>query len=127
MATLTTTGGATITFAATSIDAIADHNDTTGAAVTCVYGIPPAMVMIGETVPAFMERLAIGADFARLTRPNGWPVWIRGSSVTSLRPPAPGEHIPAVKTVVSANSVTQAVTETPAEATAAVNAHGGKL
>ena len=48
MATLTTTGGATITFAPTSIDAIADHNDTTGAAVTCIYGIPPTMLVIGR-------------------------------------------------------------------------------
>jgi hypothetical protein len=127
MATLTTTGGATITFNPASIDAIADHNDTTGAAVTCVYGIPPSMVMVGETVPALMQRLKIEKDFARLTRPNGWPVWIRASSVTAIRPPAPGEYRAAVKSIISTSALTQAVKETPAEVTAALDAHGGDL
>jgi hypothetical protein len=127
MATLTTRGGAVITFIPSTIDAVADHNDTTGEAVTCVYGIPPTMLAITETVQGFLQRLQIAADFARLTRPNGWPVWIRGSSVSSLRPPAPGEHSAAVKAIISTASVTQAVRETPAEATAALNAHGGRL
>ncbi len=127
MATLTTTAGATITFNPDSIDAIGDHDDTTGAAVTCVYGILPAMLMIAETVPAFMQRLKIKAKFARLTRPNGWPVWLRGSSVTAIRPPASGEYPPEVKSVISAGSLTQAVKEAPAAATAALNARGGNL
>ena len=129
MANLATTGGATITFVSATIDAIADHNDTTGAAVTCVYGIPPTMLMVDETVQAFMQRLAIAADFAQLTRPNGWPIWIRGSSVTSLRPPAPGEFAsePTVKTIVAANSSSQAVRETLTECADALRKHGGKL
>jgi hypothetical protein len=127
MATLTTTGGATITFRPATIDVIADHNDTTGAAVTCVYGIPPAMLMVGETVPAFMQRLGIEHEFARLTRPNGWPVWIRGSAVTALRAPLPGEYAPAAKTVVTTDALTQAVTEATADVTATLNAHGGDL
>ncbi|HUI94799.1 MAG TPA: hypothetical protein VLX44_03525 [Xanthobacteraceae bacterium] len=127
MATLTTTGGATITFNPAGIDAIADHNDTTGAAVTCVYGIPPSMLMVGETVPALLQRLKIEQDFAQLTRPNGWPVWIRGSSVTAVRPPAPGEYPAAVQSIVSTSSLTQAVKETPAEVTAALDARGGNL
>jgi len=127
MANLTTTGGATITFNPEVIDAIGDHSDTTGAAVTCIYGIPPSMLMIGETVPAFMQRLQIENEFAQFTRPNGWPVWIRATSVAAIHPPVPGEYPAAVKSVISANSVTQAVTETPAAATAALNAHGAKL
>ncbi len=127
MATLTTTKGATITFNPAGIDAIADHNDTTGAAVTCVYGIPPSMLMAAETVPALMQRLKIEKDFAQLTRPNGWKVWIRGSSVTAIRPPVPGEYSAAVKSVISTSSLTQAVRETPAEVTAALDGHGGNL
>ena len=127
MARLTTTGGATITFNAAGIDAIADHNDMTGAAVTCVYGIPPSMIMVGETVQAFMQRLKIEKDFAQLTRPNGWLVWIRGSSVTAIRPPVPGEYSAAVKSVISTSSLTQAVRETPTEVTTALDGHGGNL
>jgi len=127
MATLTTTRGATITFNPAGIDAIADHNDMTGAAVTCVYGIPPAMVMVGETVQALMRRLKIEKDFAQLTRPNGWRVWIRGSSVTAIRPPVPGEYSAAVRSVISTNSLTQAVKEAPAEVTAALDGRGGNL
>jgi len=127
MATVTTTGGAAVTFNLAGIDAIADHNDATGAAVTCVYGIPPSMLMIGETVSAFMHRLGLEKEFARLTRPNGWPVWVRGSAAAALRPPVPGEYPPAVKTVIHTSSLTLAVKETSAEATAALNAHGGEL
>jgi len=126
MATLTTTGGATINFNPAAIDAIGDHNDT-GAAVTCVYGIPPSMLMVGETVQAFMQRLGIEKDFAQLTRPNGWLAWIRGSAVMALRAPVQGEYPPTAKTVVYTSSLTQAVKETPADATAALNAHGGEL
>jgi hypothetical protein len=129
MATLTTLGGAAISFRLGVIDAIADHNDTTGEAVTCIYGIPPAMLTITEPVHAFMQRLAITPEFAQLTRPNGRPVWIRGSSAISIRPPVPGEFPPAlrVNAVVWAGSLTQAVRETPAQALAALNAHGGGL
>lgn len=127
MATLTTTDGATIMFNPAIIDAIADHNDTTGSAVTCVYGIPPSMLMIGETVRAFMQRVRIDKEFAQLTRPNGRPVWIRVTSVTAIRPPVRGEYPAGVKSVISTNSVTQAVKETPAAVTAALDAHGAKL
>ena len=91
MHTLTTTGGMSINFKADDIDAIADHNDTTGEAKTCVYGILSTVVMIDETVPAFMRRLEIEKEFGKFTRPNGWPVWINVSSINSVRPPIKGE------------------------------------
>ena|SRR5215470_13685072 len=127
MATLTTKSGAVITFVSSKVDVVADHNDSTGEAATCVYGIPPIMLMIDETVQDFMQRLQIEAHFARLTRPNGWPVWIRASSVSAIRSPVPGEYPAAVKTVISTDSLTQAVRETLAEATDALNARGGEL
>jgi hypothetical protein len=120
MATLVTRGGKEITFQTPSIDAIADH-DTTGEAVTSVYGIGEAMLTIEETVSGFMQRLKIEDDFAPLTRLNGWPVWISGASVTTLRAPSPGEYAPTVRTL------TQGVRETPDQARQALNAHGGSL
>jgi len=127
MATLTTKSGAVITFLPSKVDVVADHHDSTGEAVTCVYGIPPVMLTIDETVQEFMGRLRVEAHFAQLTRPNGWPVWIRASSVSAIRTPVPGEYPAAVKAVISTDSLTQAVRETLTEATSALNAHGGEL
>jgi len=127
MATLTTTGGAIITFNPSGIAAIADHNDTTGQAVTTVYGIGSSPLMIAETVQAFMTQLSIVKDFAQLTRPDGRPIWINGGAVSMLRAPSAGEFAPAVKTVISAGPLTQGVKEPPADAIAALNAHGASL
>lgn len=127
MATLTTTGGAAITFGASAVAAIADHNDTTGEAVTTVYGIGNSPLMIAETVQGFLQRLNIAASFAQLTRPDGRPVWISGAAVSMLRAPSAGEYAPAVKTVISAGPLTQGVKEPPANAIAALNAHGASL
>jgi hypothetical protein len=127
MATLTTTGGAVVTFTPSAIAAIADHNDTTGEAVTTVYGIGGSPLMIAETVQAFMTRLNIAQAFAQLTRPDGRPVWISGAAVSMLRAPSAGEYAPAVKTVISAGPLTQGVKEPLADAIAALNAHGASL
>jgi hypothetical protein len=127
MATLTTTGGAVITFTPSGIAAIADHNDTTGQAVTTVYGIGNSPLMIAETVQAFLTRLNIAQAFAQLTRPDGRPVWISGTAVSMLRAPSAGEYAPAVKTVISAGPLTQGVQETPDNVTTALNAHGADL
>jgi hypothetical protein len=126
LATLTTLGRTQMSFDPKAIDAVADHNDTTGRAATCVYGIPPTMLMIDETVQAFVDRLKIAGEFALLTRPNGSPVWIRASSVASIRPPAPGEYDPPVQAIIATPSLTQAVQQSLAQATAAFNAINGK-
>jgi hypothetical protein len=127
MATLTTTGGREITFKVSDIDAIADHNDTTGEARTCVYGVFSAPVMIDESVLGFLKRLEIEGEFAQFTRPNGWLVWINGSSVSSVRAPQKGEFAPSAKSVISTDSLTQCVKEGLEQVIAAVNAHGGTL
>jgi len=127
LATLTTLGGDVITFNPSGVSTVADHNDTTGEAATCVYGINNSPLMIAETVQGFMERLGIASSFAKLTRPNDWPVWIRASAVSALRAPAPGEYAAAVKTVIVAGSLTQGVKETPTQVTAALNATGASL
>jgi len=45
MATLTTTDGRQITFATNSVEAIADHDAMTGAAVTCIYGATMSAIL----------------------------------------------------------------------------------
>ena len=127
MATLTTTGGAVITFGVSAVAAIADHNDTTGEAATTVYGIDNSPLMTAETVQGFMTRLNIAQSFAQLTRPDGRPVWLNGAAVSTLRPAPAGQYAPTVKTVIVVGALTQGVRESPADATTALNAHGASL
>jgi hypothetical protein len=127
MATLTTVGGLQITFTPSSVELLADHDASTGAAVTCVYGVTKDMLKIVETVQNFLSRVRITKNFAQLTRPNGSPVWISGSAVSSLYAPGPGEYVAGVNTVVVTGALTQGVQEAPAAATTALNAHGGNL
>jgi hypothetical protein len=125
--TLTTRGGRKITFKTSDIDAIADHNDSTGEAGTCVYGIIKTLIEIDETVQEFMRRLRIEDKFAQFTRPNGWLVWVNGPSVSSIRAPLRGEFARGTKTVISAGSFLQGVKETPDKVIAAINDHHGEL
>ena len=127
MAILTTVDGHQITFNPKAVSALTNHNASTGQVVTTVYGITNAAIDITETAQAFMSRLGIANNFAQLTRPNGSPVWLNGSAVSSLRPPLPNQYVAGVNTVVSTDGLTQGVTETPAAVTAAINAHGGNL
>jgi hypothetical protein len=127
MATLTTVDGFQITFSSKAVSAITDHDGSTGQAVTCVYGITMGVLDISEAVQAFMKRLGVTKNFAQLTRPNGSPVWINGSSVSSIRAPLPNEYVAGVNTVISAGSLTQGVEETLADVTTAINAYGGDL
>ncbi len=125
MATLTTLNGAVITFNPSTVCAIADHS-ATGEAATCVYGVGPAKLMTAENIHDFMRRIKISASFAKLTLLDGNPVWIRGSAVSMLRASSRDES-PGAKTVIVVGSLTQAVKESPAQATAALNAYGGNL
>jgi hypothetical protein len=127
MATLTTVGGLQITFKPSSVAVLADHDASTGAAVTCVYGVTNNMLKIDETVQKFLSRVGIAKNFAQLTRPNGSPVWINGSAVSSLYAPGPKEYVASVKTIVVTGALTQGVQEAPDAATTALNAHGGSL
>ena len=127
MASLTTTNGAQFTFDPNSVIAVADHDAATGEAVTCVYGLTAGVLKIYEAVVAFLARIGVTAKFATLTRPNGSPIWINGSSVSTIRAPLPGEYTAAVKSVISVGSLIQGVTEDPASATVQIDAHGGNL
>jgi hypothetical protein len=127
MATLTTIDGRQMTFAPGSVEALADHDAMTGAAVTCVFGVTKEMLRTQEGVQAFMTRVKITKKLAQLTRPNGSPVWISGAAVSSLRPPLPGEYVAGVNTVVFTNALVQGVKELPDAVTLALNDHGADL
>ena len=127
MATLTTVDGLQITFSPKKVSGIADHDANTGLAITCVYGITKEALQISEPVQDFMKRVRIAKDFAQLTRPNGFPIWINGSAVSSICSPLPKEYVAGVNTVVFTDDLTQGVKELPADVAAAVNDHGGDL
>lgn len=127
MAQLVTKGGLKISFDPDDVFAVSDHDAETGEAVTCVYGVEAAYVPISETVNGFLERLGLTAKFAKFTRPNSTAVWVCGSAVASIRPNLDGEYDPPVRSVISVGTITQAVCEDADAATAAIDAHGGKL
>jgi hypothetical protein len=126
MAELTTVDGVFMSFTPGAVAAVTDQ-DAHGRAVTCVYGVAPAPLEIGETVDAFLARIGVAKGFVKLTRPNGSPIWACAAAVSTLRAPLPGEYAEAVRAVISVGGLMQGVEETPAAVKAAVDAHGGKL
>jgi hypothetical protein len=127
MAILTTVDGIQITFAAKTVSMLADHDANTGLAVTCVYGVTKEALQIRESVQEFLTRLRITNNFAQLTRPNGFPIWINGSEVSSIRAPLSNEFVKGVNTVVFTDDFMQGVKELPDDVVAAINEHGGDL
>lgn len=122
MATLTTIDGIKFTFSPSEISAVTDHDALTGEAVTCVYGLTAAPLKIKEAADTFLGRLGITLKFAKLTRANGSPIWINALAVSTLCAPLPGDYVDGVNCLVSVGSLTQGITEDPAEARAAINA-----
>lgn len=61
---------------------------------------------LGAAAPQATE-----ASLAKLTRPNGKPVWIDRTSVASVRAALPGEYAGSVKTVITVGKVKQGVRE----------------
>jgi hypothetical protein len=127
MAMLTTVDGIQITFAPKAVSGVADHDANTGLAVTCVYGVTRERLQISESPDAFMRRLRIAKNFAQLTRPNDFPIWINGSAVNSIRAPLPNEYVAGVNTVIFTDDFAQGVKEPPGDVTVAINEHGGDL
>jgi len=127
VAMLTTVDGTQITFAPKAVSGLADHDLNSGLIVTSVYGVTKEVLQINESVEEFMARLRITKNFAKLTRPNDFPVWINGSAVSSIRKPFPNEYMTGVKAVVFTADFTQGVKELPEEVTVAINEHGGEL
>lgn len=126
MPTLTTLDGTQFDFDPGTLIAIADHMADTGEAMTSVYGLATGWLEVSETAEALLERLGLLGAFARLTRPDGSPVWLNGKAVTVIRPSTENDN-PAARAVVTAGALNQAVTETPAQVKQAVDGHGGSL
>jgi len=66
-------------------------------------------------------------NLARLTRPDGSPIWIDGAVVVSIRAAEPGEFGPGVQSVIGVRKSNQAVLENISTATAILRDHGGKV
>jgi hypothetical protein len=129
--TLTTIDGTVITFNPSAVVAISDHDDSSGTAHTGIYGVASGRTLIAEKVDGFMKRLNIEAGFVKLTRPDGWPIWIRAAAVSSVVAATSGESavhtVKPIKAFVTVGSLRQAVTQTRDEARKVINAVGGGL
>jgi hypothetical protein len=123
VADLTTVDGLQFSFDPAAVSAVTDRDPDTGAADTCVYGITAGFVKIRETVNGFLGRLGIAGKFAKLTKPNGAPVWINAPAVTSVRAASTSlGDPPKANSVVSVGSLTQRLTQDLVTAKAAINA-----
>ncbi len=54
---------------------------------TYVFGATPAPLATAEPIESLLARLNPRPPFAKLTRPDGTPIWVRGASITAIRPP----------------------------------------
>ena len=54
---------------------------------TYVHLVPPAVVVTTEAAEILVSRMPAEVHFARLTRPDGTPVWINVRHVRGISPP----------------------------------------
>jgi hypothetical protein len=127
MAELTTTTGEAIDIDAAAVTALADMDEETGLAVTCVFGIQAGPVRTAEPVSSVLERLHLRSKVAQLTRADASLVWFVGSAVTSLRAPLPDEYAPGVQCVVATTGLAQGCVESLQDARRALDAAGAHL
>jgi predicted acylesterase/phospholipase RssA len=80
-----------------------------------------------EAPDALLLHYNIGANFAKLTAPNGKPVWIKGPAVVSVNADSARFYAQGVQSVVSLGFQSQGVTEGVAKAKSIINSNGGKL
>jgi hypothetical protein len=96
---------------------------------TYVYGLTQTVLMTAERPEALVARLGVKEPFAKLTRPDRSPVWVKGAAVTSVRAPLPTEvQGPGeVNAVLQVGSHHQSVRESLLTVRENINAHGGKI
>jgi len=88
-------------------------SDTEVQSYVFVIGLQPIPCV--ELVSSLLTRIQSNPPFAQLTRPNGTPIWIRGSTVTEIRDPLSVEmqNPPAItRQVIRFAGNSQAVQET---------------
>jgi hypothetical protein len=96
---------------------------------TYVYGATHGALVTGESADGLVARLGINPLLAKLTRPDSSPVWVKGSTVTSVRVPIPTEQQGPgqVNAVLQVGSLHQTVHEDVPTARSIINAHGGNI
>ena len=127
MADITTVEGLRVLFDSAAISAVADSDIQTGAAGAVIYGLGPQGLVVSESTDALIGRLNLTSSLAKLTRPDGSPIWINGKSVSVARQPSSGEYEAQAHSVIFADALKQAVRETLDEVKQAVNPVGGNL
>jgi hypothetical protein len=80
---------------------------------TYVHGVDRGVLVTAEDAAALVARLGVDPPLVKLTRPDASPVWVKGSSVSEIRPPLAPEQQGrgAVKAVVVIGDLHQAVRE----------------
>jgi hypothetical protein len=93
---------------------------------TYVHGVDRGVLVTAEDAAVLVARL--GVPFAKLTRPNATPVWIKSSAVQEIRAPLPTEQQPGgvVKAVLVVGDLHQAVREDVATVAAILNSRTGR-
>jgi hypothetical protein len=96
---------------------------------TYVYGATHGALVTGESADGLVARLGINPLLAKLTRPDSSPVWVKGSTVTSVRVPIPTEQQGPgqVNAVLQVGSLHQTVHEDVPTARSIINGHGGNI
>ena len=80
---------------------------------TYVHGVDRGVLVTAEEAAGLVARLGVDPPLAKLTRPDGSPVWIKRSAVTAIRPPLATEQQGggAVQAVLIIGGLHQAVRE----------------
>lgn len=97
---------------------------------TYVYGVAPFSLETIEDPPHLVSRLRLRIPLCVLTRPDGRPVWIKGSAATMVRPPLNSEIALApnfTRAVVIVAGRPQAVQQDVAMASVILMACGAQL
>ena len=127
MADITTVEGLRVLFDSAAISAIAGSEGQTGVSGAVIYGLAPEGLRVSESTDALVQRLRLSSSLAKLTRPDGSPIWVNGKSVSVVREPASLEYAATVHAVVFAGALEQAVLETLDDVKQAINRVGGSL
>ena len=93
MADIVIIGGPTLHVDPDSITAVAGPSVTAPELHVEVFGAAPHPVSTLEGPDSIMAKLDLDRPFAKLTRPDGSPIWIRGKSVNRVRVPLAEETL----------------------------------
>jgi hypothetical protein len=126
MIELTTVTGEKIDVAENSISLVTGPSPSEAGPRAHVYGPGPGSQIIAEAPQLLIARLRKPKTFAVFHRPNGTPVWVRASAVSTIRAPLSTETGPrtgVVRAVLQVGGIHQAVQEDVNTAKQIVAAH----